>query len=122
MKSVFCGAVAGATLPFLMFSVPAAAEAVMAGRWAHLASIGGATLGFPAVFAPLSSLVIVLPIGWMLRTLKAENALNFTLAGAVVVSTVLAALLIREPDTYWIGLAGALSGAATGYTWWRSRP
>ena len=85
-------------------------------------------LGIAFVSVLLSTLVIGIPVFLTLKALKAESRNLYVLIGLVFgVAVSLAALLYlassprAQLGSWLLSLVGGASGAATAYTWWRSR-
>ncbi|PXA91020.1 hypothetical protein DMC18_13950 [Caulobacter sp. D5] len=121
VKAVLAGALAGAMIPLCvtlplavaaLFAPGAPAEAVLLGVLPLLASL--------AVVLP-ASLVIGLPVCWLLRRRGAESAQAYLCWGGGFGLLLPLALVIAKGASEAILLCGpgVIAGAATGYVWWR---
>lgn len=126
VKSVLFGALAGAA-PVLMFTTLLAASSLSEGLnagsrlfpflWLAILPLVVAT---PIVLG--ASVFIGLPLTAILRRKEWESGAVYIGVGAAVgfVLPIVGLLIMAAPAGYWMALLGALSGAVTGWTWWRS--
>lgn len=124
VKSVAIGAIAGGGLP-LIVTIPLG----LSGGFEHLTSWPSAIYlaALPLLISlafVLPSLVIVgFPMSIALRKLNADSYDTYVACGVAFGLLEPAAVLVAigAPDGYWMCLFGALAGAATADTWWRSQ-
>ena len=126
-KSVFFGAVAGAA-PYLLFSILFAILGLpraLTDPGEFLAMLALAVLPL-AVAIPVvltGSIVVGLPVTAALKRWDQESAAAYIGIGAAsgaALTLLLLFLIAAPPDSEWLAIFGALSGAVTGLTWWLS--
>lgn len=124
LRAVLAGTIATASVPSLLLTVAALSD-----PWRPPDAIPlYAQLGIAAVIAlalvTTATLVVGIPARMVMRRLGIESAASFVIVGAAGGAGFVWALLtlaggLTSPVVF-LALA-AFSGAATGYTWWRSR-
>ena len=127
VRSVLFGAIAGAA-PFLLMSTMLVLiglpRALTDGReFAAMLMLWTAPLAVALPIVTCGSIFIGLPVAAMLRRRGAENAISYGSIGAASGGVLTAALVfvLEVFDGYWLTLLGAIAGAVTALTWWRSR-
>ncbi|TAJ69884.1 MAG: hypothetical protein EPO51_20370 [Phenylobacterium sp.] len=125
LRAVLVGAMAAASVPSLFLAISAVSD-----RWrspdalplyVQIGIVAAGALGLVTT----ATLVIGMPAALALRRFGTEGAASYITVGAVGgLGFVWAALslVIGSSSPIEILVLAALSGAATGYTWWRSRP
>ncbi|UZK64645.1 hypothetical protein [Sphingomonas sp. M1-B02] len=125
-KSVLLGTLAAAALPSI-FTVTLAIDSLPEGL------DGGGRL-FPSLWLAILPIVVTIPIVLgtsvlfglaltvLLKRTEHETAAAYMISGAVLGFAVplVILLIIGAPEGHWVALLGALSGAVTAHTWWRS--
>jgi hypothetical protein len=126
-KAVMVGSLVGAVLP-LCISVPVAVDDFAHPLTGHVNSLNDVYLAALPLIVSLSivlasSLVVGLPVSWLLRRLHAESLEAYGSIGAVfgVLIPIGLLLLFRAEGGYWLAVLGAFSGVATALTWWSER-
>lgn len=124
LKAVSIGALAGAALP-LLATVPLALVNVaqpMSGHRDILGSLWFAALPLTISFAIVltCATVIELPTHLALRksNVASQEAYVFV-GGASGIAVTLVFVLLIKSDSYWLAVLGGVSGATTGWSWWK---
>lgn len=125
LRAVLVGTVAAASVPSLLLTVAALSDPWRPPNAIPLYAQVGIAVAVALALVTTATLVIGMPAGMVMRRLGIESAASFVIVGAAGGAGFSWALLtlgggLTSPVVF-LALA-AFSGAATGYTWWRSRP
>lgn len=125
LKSVLLGALAGAApylLASLLFTLVAIPRAFTSMReFASLLLLAASPMIVAVPIVTAGGLMIGLPTSRLLKRWNKENGFTYTGAGggSGALMAFILGLLLDVPDLAWAALLGALSGAVTGFSWWR---
>lgn len=125
-RSVLLGAAAGAapyllvSFLFALFAIPRAFSSLREFLSLFVLALSPMMVAVPIVCA--GGVLIGLPTTRGLQRWKKESAFAYTGIGCASGASMAAALvwLLDAPDLPWAASLGAVSGAVTGLSWWRS--
>ena len=126
IKSALYGAIAAAILPTLL-AVGIVRRMVAANymQWSDNAAMAMVVLPFVValIFAVVAMTAVGIPARQYLRARGSENGMGYVVVGVLtglVVPLVLWLSGVMEDGAEFLPLFGAIGGAVTGWTWWRS--
>ena len=121
-KSVFYGALVGAAFP-MMFTVSLALSAT-GGNWGWTVWFAFMPLAVAIIVVLVASVVLGLPLTFVLKRQQRERASAYVGAGAAA-GFIIPILLYHwqsgiDLGSVFLAIMGSLSGSVTGFTWWLS--
>lgn len=125
LRAVLAGSMAAASVPSLLVAASAASDHLRSPDaiplYAQIGVVAAVALGL----VTSAALVIGVPAAMAMRRFGIERAVSYVAAGALggmaFVWAVLS-LVVGAKSPVEVLVLAAVSGATTGYTWWRSRP
>jgi len=122
-RSVLAGSVAGAA-PMMVLTVPLGLFIAFSEdrpSWVGL-QMAMLPLMVSTCFVAVGATLVGLPARWIMRRHGVETQLNYVLAGAGcgALFPLVVSLVTRDEASSMMANFGAIAGAVTGWTWWRS--